>query len=105
MVMTWEVSNDKIRDHEEVQRRLWTYTLEKWPWVKDRQRYFIHNDGSKEIRVLVLTGFKDMSEIEEMQKTWNDEGFEEIKQDLRPCMVPDTEKIMFWHDGVTWSSD
>jgi hypothetical protein len=72
--------------------------LREEPEMRPGLRYLRLNEDGKELRMLVKTGFNDMSEVEAIRTRTRDEGYMKLHGVAMTCIVPDTHQKRFWYD-------
>jgi len=105
-VKSWEVKPEKVEEHEELQEKIWNGTVERFPEVRDKQRYFREKVDSREIRYLVLTGYTEVEEYKALEKLpESDPYLAGLFERFYPLTVPGSNRNQVWIDGVIWEEE
>ena len=97
-IQIWEVKSEKAEEHDKLQKELREWNLKEEPEMRPRLRYLRLNEDGKELRMLIKTGFTDMTEVEAIRTRPRDEGYMKLHKVAMTCIVPDTHQERFWYD-------
>lgn len=101
-VKSWQVLPDRVEEHETLQQSIWTASLDRFPEMRGKLRYFVEKDGSKEIRHLVFTGFTELEQYQSIEKmSKEDPCLAGLFEKFYPLTVPSSANKQVWVDGVT----
>jgi len=105
-VKSWEVLPEKVEEHEELQQQMWIASLERFPEMRGKLRYFVEKDGSQEIRHIIFAGFSELEKYKSVEKGSEEDPYlAGLFKKFYPLTVPGSERKQVWVDGVIWEDE